>query len=75
MIVILIYFIGWLLFSVGYYIYKVYIAKDRWHNKKLLIWRAFKNGCVSWLGIFVIATFLIVGGILAIDEWIESKLR
>ena len=75
MIVILIYFIGWLLFSVGYYIYKVYINRYKSHNKKLLIWRAFKNGCVSWLGIFVIVAFLAVGGILAINEWIEDKLR
>lgn len=75
MIAILVYFIGLLLFSVGYYIYKVYIDRCRYYNKKLLIWRAFKNGCVSWLGIFVIAAFLITGGILAIDEWIEKKLR
>ena len=75
MIALLFYFIGWLLFSVGYYIYKVYIDRDRRHNKKLLIWRAFKNGCISWLGIFVIAAFLVVGGILAIDEWVESKLK
>lgn len=74
MIVILIYFIGWLLFSLGYYVYEVYIYKDKCHNKKLLVWRAFKNGCISWLGIFIIVTFLIVGGILAIDEWIEEKL-
>lgn len=74
MIAILIYFIGWLLFSIGYYIYKMYIDRYRRHNKKLLIWRAFKNGCVSWLGIFVIVAFLIVGSILAIDEWIEKKL-
>jgi hypothetical protein len=45
-----------------------------WKSKKLIIWRSFWTGIFSWGGIFFIGVFLLVGGILAINEWIEDKL-
>jgi len=67
------YLIGWIILSVCYYAYTVYYEKPL-KSKKLIIWRSFWIGIFSWLGIFVISVFLLVGGILAINEWIEEKL-
>jgi len=74
LIAILFWALGWVLLSIGYFIYKVVIDRDRQVSKKVHAWRAFWNGWFSWLGIFVIIAFLIVGGILAINEWVEDKL-
>ena len=67
------YLIGWVILSVCYYVYTVHFEKS-WKSKKLIVWRSFWTGIFSWLGIFVISVFLLIGGILAIDEWIEEKL-
>ena len=69
----IVYLIGWIILSLCYYVYTVYSEKS-WKSKKLIIWRSFWTGIFSWLGIFVISVFLLVGGILAINEWIEEKL-
>lgn len=69
----IVYLIGWLILSVCYYVYTVYSEKSL-KSKKLIIWRSFWTGVFSWLGIFIIIVFLLVGGILAINEWIEEKL-
>ena len=67
------YLIGWIILSVCYYVYTVRIEKS-WKSKKLIIWRSFWTGIFSWFGIFFISVFLLIGGILAINEWIEEKL-
>lgn len=67
------YLIGWIILSVCYYVYTVHYEKSL-KSKKLIIWRSFWTGIFSWLGIFFIGVFLLVGGILAINEWIEEKL-
>lgn len=64
------YLIGWVILSVCCYVYYEKSLK----SKKLAIWRSFWIGIYSWLGIFIISLFLLIGGILAIDEWIEEKL-
>jgi len=69
----IVYLIGWIILSVCYYIYTICTEK-KYISKKLIIWRSFWTGIFSWLGIFVISVFLLVGGILAINEWIEEKL-
>lgn len=69
----IVYLIGWFILSVCYYVYTVRIEKSL-KSKKLIIWRSFWTGIFSWLGIFFIGVFLLVGGILAINEWIEEKL-
>jgi hypothetical protein len=69
----IVYLIGWLILSVCYYVYTVRIEKS-WKSKKLIVWRSFWTGIFSWGGIFFIGVFLLVGGILAINEWIEDKL-
>ena len=38
--------IGWVIYSIGYYIYDVYIDKNN-TSKKLLIYNAFKNGIIQ----------------------------
>ena len=67
------YLFGWLIFSIGFYIYKVYIEKDN-SNKKLIIYRSCIFGIVSWLGILFAITTLIVVGMFTLNEWIENKL-
>ena len=67
------YLIGWVILSVCYYVYTVHFEKS-WKSKKLIVWRSFWTGIFSWGGIFFICVFLLVGGILAINEWIEEKL-
>lgn len=66
--------IGWVLYSVGYYLYEVYAEKPTKVNKKLIIYHAFIYGVASWLGILFIFVMCIVGGIFALHEWIEKKL-
>lgn len=68
-------FIGWLILSIGYYVYKVYIDKDTKVNKKVHAWRAFWTGIFSWIGIFFVIAFFIVGSIAMFDDWIENKLN
>jgi len=68
-------FAGWLILSIGYYVYKVYIDKDTKVTKKVHAWRAFWSGIFSWIGIFFVIAFFIVGSIAMFDDWIENKLN
>ena len=73
---ILFWVLGWIILSLGYYIYKVYIDRDTLTtSKKLHAYRAFWNGTLSWVGIIVIFVLFIIGCVLAFDQWIESKLK
>lgn len=74
-IMLLIWFAGWLILSVCYYIYKVYIDCDKKVNKKVHVWRSFWVGAWSWVGIIFSTAFLIVGFIAILDDWIESTLN
>ena len=72
---LLMYLLGWFIFSTGYYIYKVYIDKDIHTSKKLHIWRGFWVGMFSWIGIIFVISFMFTGLIFNINEWVENKLR
>lgn len=69
--------IGWVIYSIGYYIYDVYIDNIDNNNtsKKLLIYNAFKNGILSWFGIMVIIIFTFIMLLVKIDENISNKLK
>ena len=75
LIALLFWILGWIILSVGHFIYKVYIDKDYKVNKKIHAWRAFWIGMWSWIGIFFVSAFLIVGGICLFNDWIEEKLN
>lgn len=66
--------IGWTIYSIGYYIYDVYIDKNN-TSKKLLAYNAFKFGIWSWLGIMIIITFGVIMILANIDEKISNKLK
>lgn len=66
--------IGWVIYSIGYYIYDVYIDNNN-TSKKLLIYNAFKNGILSWFGIMVIIIFAFIMLLVNIDEKISNKLK
>ena len=66
--------IGWVIYSIGYYIYDVYIDNNN-TSKKLLIYNAFKNGILSWFGIMVIIIFTFIMLLVIIDEKISNKLK
>ena len=66
--------IGWAIYSIGYYIYDVYIDNNN-TSKKLLIYNAFKNGILSWFGIMVIIIFAFIMLLVNIDEKISNKLK
>jgi hypothetical protein len=66
---------GWIIVTIGYYIYKVYIDHDHKVTKKVHAWRAFWTGFWSWIGIFFVFAFLMVGGITLFNDWIEHKLN
>jgi hypothetical protein len=65
------YLIGWLIFSIGYFIYAI---KEDKENKKLAIYHSLIYGVVSWLGILFIFVMCIVSGMFTLNEWIENKL-
>ena len=67
--------IGWVIYSIGYYIYDVYIIDKNNTSKKLLIYNAFKNGILSWFGIMVIIIFAFIMLLVIIDEKISNKLK
>lgn len=69
-----IYLIGWLLMSIGYYVYKVYVYKDIWINKRLIVYRAFWFGIGSWLGIMWFTCMGIVYALFSLNDYIENKL-
>lgn len=66
--------IGWLIWAIGYYVYKVYIDGDIWTSKRLIIWRGFVSGIISWFGIIVVMAVLITYSIAKLNNWIENKL-
>lgn len=66
--------IGWVIYSIGYYIYDVYIDNNN-TSKKLLIYNAFKNGIFSWFGIMAIIIFAFIMLLVIIDEKISNKLK
>lgn len=68
-----IYFLGWIIWIIGYYIFEVYIDKN-YKTKKLVIYKGFTSGFTSWLGIIFIISFLIIKGIIELNNWIENKL-
>ena len=71
---LVIYLIGWLILSIGYYIYNVYIDEGS-ETKKLYAWRAFWTGMISWIGIIFAVAFLAVGCVFVFNDWVEDKLR
>ena len=73
--ILLTYFLGWFLFSVCYYIYNVYIDRNKNESKKLIMYDAFKFGLWSWIGIILMIAFGIVMIIAGIDEYISEKLN
>ena len=70
---LIIYLIGWILLSIGIFIFKV--ETDNSVSKKLHAWRSFWPGMWSWIGIIVWVTVFIVFLIVEINECIENKLR
>ncbi len=67
--------LGWILLSIGYFIYNVYIAKDMSVNKKVHAWRAFWTGIFSWIGIIFVIAFVVVGYFAIFMDWVEEKLN
>lgn len=70
------YIIGWLILSISYYIYLRCIDREEtlYDSKKLIAYKSFKVGILSWVGIIILIAILIVVGMFAIDSWIEEKL-
>lgn len=75
LIALLFWLSGWLLLSIGYFVYKVAIDNDHKVTKKVHVWRAFWTGFWSWIGIIFIFAFLMVGGIALFNDWVEDKLN
>jgi hypothetical protein len=67
------YLIGVLILSVCYYIHLYY--NDEYNSKKLMVYKSFKFGLLSWIGIIIGIAFICTGIIFGIDEWIEKKLN
>lgn len=67
--------IGWVIMSIGTYVYNVYIDNDNFLNKKANIWRAFCFGICSWIGIMFCLCFGLSGLIFISYEYIENKLN
>ena len=67
-----IYLIGWLILSFGYYLYN--INKDKYTSKKLHAWRAFWVGIWSWLGILMVITHFTALNMFKFNDWVENKL-
>ena len=64
--------IGWIILSLGHYLYNV---KDKTITKKLHAWRAFWVGIFSWVGIWFCISLYIVYIICKVNDWIENKLN
>ncbi len=71
------YLIGVLTLGVSNYIYIICVSKEETlhESKKLIAYKSFKIGLLSWVGIIFILVFCIVCAIFAFDEWIEDKLN
>lgn len=72
--ILFIYLLGWIIWSISYYIYYTIIKKDN-RSKKLIIYRAITSGIISWIGIILFIALEITYLIMSIDEWIENKLQ
>lgn len=76
-----IWIIGWIILSLGYYFYNVYIPygnseyKLKYITKKLIIYNSIKVGIWSWIGIIVYIALFIVYWIIVFDEYIQNKLN
>lgn len=70
------YLIGCLILSISHYIYMICVSREETlpDSKKLIAYKSFKVGILSWLGIIIIIGILFVCGIIMIDNWIEEKL-
>ena len=70
------YLIGWLILSISHYIYLICVSREETlpDSKKLMAYKSFKVGLLSWLGIIILIGILFVCGIIMIDNWIEEKL-
>lgn len=70
------YLIGWLILSISHYIYMICVSREETlpDSKKLIAYKSFKVGLLSWLGIIILIGILFVCGIIMIDTWIEEKL-
>lgn len=70
------YLIGWLILSISHYVYLICIGREETlpDSKKLMAYKSFKVGILSWLGIIILIVILIVAEIFVIDSWIEEKL-
>lgn len=71
---LIIYLVGWLIFSVGTFIYNVY-GHDNEANKKLWAWRSFWYGICSWGGIILWIVIFVVFIVFEINDWVENKLK
>lgn len=71
------YLIGVLILGVSNYIYMICVSRDEilYESKKLIAYKSFKIGLLSWIGIIIILAICITGVILGFDEWIEDKLN
>lgn len=65
--------IGWVLLSIGYYVFNVYTDKNRL-TKKLIAWRSFWTGIFSWAGIIILFAIGCVACIITFNDWVEDKL-
>lgn len=66
---------GWILLSVGCFIYNWYYERNLSMTKKLVIYNSFKYGILSWIGIFFILGFLIAMSVAMLDDRITDKLN
>lgn len=73
--ILIFWIVGWVILSIGYYIYKLYIDKTTIPNKRLFIWKSFKYGIFSWIGIIFIFSYMITFYLYNINDWIENKLK
>lgn len=64
--------IGWVLLSIGYYVFNVYYGNR--FTKKIIAWRAFWTGIFSWAGIIVLFSVGLVTCIITFNDWVEDKL-
>ena len=71
---LLIYLLGWVILSIGYYIYHN-VFNDEYRSKKLIAYRSFTIGFFSWAGIILYIAIVITGLIFSFDDWIVEKLK
>ena len=74
----LIYFSGWVIFVICYYIYNICRSKNK-YSKKQILYHGIKWGIFSWIGLLTCVIGIIVAyisySIFRLDDWIEDKLK